>query len=210
MTTERSSSDAIAAITASRSQSLTKIVYKELEHRILSGEMKAGERLNEQSLAQALGVSRGPIREARRSLEQAGFVVSIPGKGTFVRKVDEAELAENYDIRALLTGFACAMVAKSGSDRDKATLQSLVSQMQEASRAADDKRYYALNVQFHEKLMKIAGHRRAEQIYQAHVKETHLSRHLSLTQRVKMEESNAEHAAILNAIVAGDPEQARK
>ena len=65
-----STPDAITAIMHSRSQSLTAIVYDELERRILKGEIKAGDRFNEQSLANALGVSRGPVREARRSLEK--------------------------------------------------------------------------------------------------------------------------------------------
>ena len=64
---------ALAAIELRRTQSLTAIVSKELERMILSGEIKAGERLNEQLLATRLGVSRGPVREATRALERAGL-----------------------------------------------------------------------------------------------------------------------------------------
>jgi DNA-binding GntR family transcriptional regulator len=202
-------SDAIAAIMQSRSQSLTAIVYDELERRILKGEIKAGDRFNEQSLANALGVSRGPVREARRSLEKAGLVVSSPGRGTFVRQIDQTELAENYDLRALLTGFACSRLAESGGARQRAALVALVERMDAAIDAEDETTYYALNIEFHNLLMRYAKHSAAERIYQDLIKESHLSRQLSLARTPKMKESNAEHAEMVAAITARDIERAR-
>jgi DNA-binding GntR family transcriptional regulator len=201
--------DATTAIMHSRSQSLTAIVYDELERRILKGEIKAGDRFNEQSLASALGVSRGPVREARRSLEKAGLVVSSPGRGTFVRQIEPVELAENYDLRALLTGFACAKIAESGTARQKASLAAFVERMKTAIDAEDETTYYALNIEFHRVLMEHARHSAAERIYQDLVKESHLSRQMSLARTPKMKESNAEHAEIVAAIVAKDVERAR-
>lgn len=201
--------DAIAAIMQARTQSLTAVVYEELERRILAGELRGGERFNEQSLAHSLGVSRGPVREARRFLEHAGFVVAIPGRGTFVRKLEQSELGEIYDIRALLTGFACARIATSGTSKQATALQRLVRKMDDAIAAPDEARYYALNIEFHDVLMDSAGHKRAAQLYQDHVKETHLSRQMALSQQPRMKESNAEHAAIVEAILAGDSDRAR-
>lgn len=193
----------------SRSQSLTAIVCDELERRILKGEMKAGDRFNEQSLANALGVSRGPVREARRFLEKAGLVVSSPGRGTFVRKIDQTELAENYDLRALLTGFACARIAEAGTVRDRAALAALVERMDTAISVENELKYYALNVEFHSALMALAKHNAAERIYQDLVKESHLSRQMSLARTPKMRESNAEHAEMVAAIKSRDAERAR-
>ncbi|HEY7645324.1 MAG TPA: GntR family transcriptional regulator [Hyphomicrobiales bacterium] len=210
MKTSTNSPDAITAIMHSRSQSLTAIVYDELERRILKGEIKAGDRFNEQSLANALGVSRGPVREARRSLEKAGLVVSSPGRGTFVRQIDPAELAENYDLRAMLTGFACARLAEASTTRQRAALSAFVERMDAAIAAEDETTYYALNVEFHAALMAHAKHRAAERIYQDLVKESHLSRQMSLARPPKMRESNAEHAEMLQAIAVKDVERARR
>ena len=209
MKTPSNPPDAIAAIMLSRTQSLTAIVCDEIERRILKGEMKAGERFNEQSLANALGVSRGPVREARRFLEKAGLVVSSPGRGTFVRKIDQAELAENYDLRALLTGFACVRIAEAGTVRQKNALAALVARMETAIDGEDETTYYALNVEFHSLLMMHAKHKAAERIYQDLVKESHLSRQMSLARTPKMKESNAEHAEMVQAIIARDTERAR-
>lgn len=209
MKTSTNSPDAITAIMHSRSQSLTAIVYDELERRILKGEIKAGDRFNEQSLANALGVSRGPVREARRSLEKAGLVVSNPGRGTFVRQIENAELAENYDLRAMLTGFACARLAQASTARQRAALSAFVERMDAAIAAEDETTYYALNVEFHAALMAHAKHRAAERIYHDLVKESHLSRQMSLARTPKMRESNAEHAEMMNAIAARDVERAQ-
>ena len=209
MKTSTNSPDAITAIMHSRSQSLTAIVYDELERRILKGEIKAGDRFNEQSLANALGVSRGPVREARRSLEKAGLVVSSPGRGTFVRLIDPEELAENYDLRAMLTGFACARLAEASTTRQRAALSAFVERMDAAIAAEDETTYYALNVEFHAALMAHAKHRAAERIYHDLVKESHLSRQMSLARTPKMKELNAEHAEMMQAIAAKDAERAR-
>ena len=209
MKTPSTQPDAIAAIMLSRSQSLTAIVCDEIERRILKGEMKAGERFNEQSLANALGVSRGPVREARRFLEKAGLVVSSPGRGTFVRRINQTELAENYDLRALLTGFACVRIAEAGTTRHKNALAALVGRMETAINAEDETTYYALNVEFHNLLMVHAKHKAAERIYQDLIKESHLSRQMSLARKPKMKESNAEHAEMVEAIIARDTERAR-
>jgi DNA-binding GntR family transcriptional regulator len=209
MKTPSNQPDAITAIMLSRSQSLTAIVCDEIERRILKGELKAGDRFNEQSLANALGVSRGPVREARRFLEKAGLVVSAPGRGTFVRKIDQAELAENYDLRALLTGFACARIAEAGTVRQKNALAAFIGRMETAINAEDETTYYALNVEFHAVLMVHARHKAAERVYQDLVKESHLSRQMSLARTPKMQESNAEHAEMVQAIIAKDAERAR-
>mgnify|MGYP000559380269 CR=1 FL=1 len=152
---------------------------------------------------------RSPVREARRSLEKAGLVVSSPGRGTFVRQIDSAELAENYDLRAMLTGFACARLAETSTARQRTALSAFVERMDAAIAAEDETAYYALNVEFHAALMGHAKHRAAERIYQDLVKESHLSRQMSLARTPTMKESNAEHADMLQAIAAKDVERAR-
>ena len=201
---------AVAAIELRRSQSLTAIVCKELERMILSGELTAGEHLNEQLLATRLGVSRGPVREATRALERAGLVTVIANQGVFVRQIGFEEATEIYDVRAVVFGFACQRLAGQLSAEHETELAGLVAQMNDAIERGDSTGYYTLNLRFHDVMMTFASHRRAQQVYESLINETHLFRQRSLVSRDSMKESNGEHAAILKAISEGNSERARK
>jgi DNA-binding GntR family transcriptional regulator len=203
-------SETVGAIADHRSNSLAAIVQREVERMIVSGDLAAGERINEQHLATRLGVSRGPVREALRALERTGLVQSITNLGTFVRKVGIEEVSEMYDMRAVVFGFACAQLASRATDKQKKTLSALVEEMDAAIAAGDASEYYRLNLRFHDLVMEFSGHRRAEKIYQALVREAHLFRQRSLQPVASMQESNAEHAAIVAALFAGDRTAARR
>jgi DNA-binding GntR family transcriptional regulator len=201
---------AVAAIELRRTQSLTAIVSKELERMILNGELKAGERLNEQALATRLGVSRGPVREATRALERAGLVTVVVNQGVFVRQIGFEEAVEIYDVRAVVFGFACQRLAGRLSTAQAAELADLIAKMDEAMGRGDSTTYYALNLRFHDSIMSFAGHRRAKQVYESLINETHLFRQQALGVRESMKESNDEHVAILKAMTDGDAERARR
>lgn len=197
------------AIAQRRSVSLTSIVQKELESMILSGRVKSGERLNEQQLAKQLGVSRGPVREAVMALESAGLLESSANRGSFVREVSLDELLELYDIRGLLTGFACQLIAEQGTADQKRALRDIFVLMQESSEQEDLTNYYEHNIAFHNALLEFSGHKKITEIYMALAKQTHLSRLSVLARTGNMKESNAEHAKILDAIDRGDGKRAR-
>jgi DNA-binding GntR family transcriptional regulator len=203
-------SETVGAIADRRSNSLAAIVQREVERMIVSGDLAAGERINEQHLATRLGVSRGPVREALRALERTGLVQPITNLGTFVRKVGIEEVSEMYDMRAVVFGFACAQLAGRATDKQRKTLGALVEEMGAAIAAGDTSEYYRLNLRFHDLVMEFSGHRRAEEIYQAMVREAHLFRQRSLQPVASMQESNAEHAAIVAALHAGDAAAARR
>jgi DNA-binding GntR family transcriptional regulator len=204
------SEDAIAAIALRRTQSLTGIVQKELERMILSGEIKAGERLNEQALATRLGVSRGPIREATRALERAGLLTSVVNQGVFVRRIEDDEASEIYDVRGAVFGFACRRLAERITPEQVGALEVLVTRMGRLAEAGDGAGYYRLNLEFHDAVLTFAAHRRAKETYEGLIKETHLLRQRSLVSPARMNESNAEHAALVQALAAGDGERARR
>ena len=203
------SPEALAAIELRRTQSLAAIVSKELERMILSGELKAGERLTEQALATRLGVSRGPVREATRALERTGLVTVVANQGVFVRQIGFAEALEIYDVRAVVFGFACRHLAGRLSAQQETELGELVAQMDDAIGRGDSTTYYSLNLRFHDTIMTFAAHGRAKQVYESLINETHLFRQRSLRSSDSMKESNDEHRAILKAIADGDGERAR-
>jgi DNA-binding GntR family transcriptional regulator len=204
------SPQALAAIELRRTQSLTAIVSKELERMIVSGEIKAGERLNEQLLATRLGVSRGPVREATRALERAGLVTVQVNQGVFVRQIGFEEAIEIYDVRAVVFGFACQRVAGRLSSAQERELTDLIGGMDEAAGRGDNKTYYELNLRFHDAILTFAGHGRAKQVYEMLIKETHLFRQRALGAQESMAVSNGEHRQILKALAEEDGERARR
>ncbi|MFH5926007.1 GntR family transcriptional regulator [Roseomonas xinghualingensis] len=186
-----------------------------LEQLILSGEIAPGARINEVALAARLGLSRGPLREALRGLERDGLVAAGPaGQGMSVRRLEPEEMAELYDMRALLQGFILARLAQRVADRALPArvleeLRAQVAAMEEDASAGNATGYYARNLAFHAALHEAAGHRRAAGLYESLLKESHLARQRSLSRSVRMRESNAEHAAMLDAVAAGDAAHAR-
>ncbi|WBV45119.1 GntR family transcriptional regulator [Pseudoroseomonas cervicalis] len=192
-----------------RTASLTSVVREELERMILDGRAAAGSRLNEQALAARLGVSRGPVREAIRGLEHQGLVITVVNQGSYVRKLSAEEALELYDLRALLTGEVCATLATTRPAAAEARLAALVAAMEAAAAQDDAPGYYALNIEFHAALFEHGAGARAQRIHADLGKELTLFRRRALVQPEKMRESNAEHAAILAALRAGDAAAAR-
>src|SRR5712672_2502855 len=103
---------AAATIALVRSNSLPTLVQKELERMILAGDLAAGAKLNEAAVADLLGVSRGPVREAFRALEESGLVRLEKNRGVFVRKIGVHEADEIYELRAVLDEFVGRRVAQ--------------------------------------------------------------------------------------------------
>jgi DNA-binding GntR family transcriptional regulator len=200
----------LEAIALRRAQSLTAIVQEELERMIVSGELSAGDRLNEQALAQRFGVSRGPVREAMRALERAQLVTTRLNQGFFVREISPEEASELYDVRAVVYGFICGRLAERISEAEIANLEKHVERMDAAIAANDPATYYRLNLKLHEDSILYARHGCAQQTYQSLINETHLTRQRSLHTKERMSESNEEHKALIAAFKAGDAELARK
>jgi DNA-binding GntR family transcriptional regulator len=189
---------------AARGPSLSKVLCDQLEGMILSGEMKPGERLNEQQLAQRFGVSRGPIREAIRALEGAGFVEAVTNRGVFVRRLTVAEVRELYDVRAALFGLAGRLLAERADDALIGRLESLLETMERAAEDRDFDAYYPLNLTFHETIVDGSGNTTLATQYRAFVKRLNLFRARSLVQGGGLAVSNREHREMVAAIAARD------
>lgn len=200
----------VEAISERRSQSLTALVRDEIERQILGGEIAGGARLNEAALATRLGVSRGPIREAVRLLERDGLVTSIVNQGSFVRQVSIEEANELYELRAAIVGYACSTLAERITPEGLSELEGLVRLMDESAERGEAAAYYEVNLEFHDRIMEMAGRSRSAAIYQNLVKETHLFRRRSLMSAEAMAASNLEHREILDALARGDRDAARE
>lgn len=195
---------------ASNVQTLTVLVQREIERRILTGALPAGERLSESALAIDMGVSRGPVREAMRGLQQAGLVDIVANKGVVVRSIGYDEAADLYDLRGSLFGFMCETLARRRDDAQCTILRDKLDGMETAIRAGDKDIYYRLNIEFHEAIVEFCDNSRARALYESIVKEMHLFRRRGLSLIENMEASVHEHEAIAEAIIAGRAEAARR
>ncbi|MCW5632559.1 MAG: FCD domain-containing protein [Rubrivivax sp.] len=185
-------------------------IAEQLQQLIYGGEVAPGERLNEVALAQRMGTSRGPIREAIRTLAGIGLVAAVPNRGFFVRQISVREMLEIYELRALLFAFAAERAAEHLSAADRAEFGQLLEGMDAACAADNGQRYYVLNLRFHALLMAQARNRRIELAYEAQVKELHLFRRRYFNAAINMRRSNNEHRRIFEAIAEGRAERARK
>jgi DNA-binding GntR family transcriptional regulator len=190
--------------------SLGSRVQAELEQLIAQRHLRPGERLNEVTLARRLGVSRGPVREAARALERKGLVTVILNRGAFVRTLTIDEAMEIYDLNAVLFGFAASRVAASVTAAQAIELRDLVDGMDSAGTAMDREAFFALNVRFHDSILAFAANRQVQAVYAEYTRKLLLLRRRSFDRKTTMAEANAEHRRVLDAILAGDPEQARR
>ncbi|MBC8751357.1 phosphonate utilization associated transcriptional regulator [Paraburkholderia podalyriae] len=192
-----------------RRHSLTTLVRDEIERHIVDGSLAPGEKLNEADWAARLRVSRGPVREAFRALEQAGLVRTVKNRGVFVRTVSLAEADEIYAVRAVLEEAACRMLAARIDAGKLAVLRDWVDAMRAALASHDHDAYARANVAFHDALVAAAGNSKLYDTYRRLVSELKLFRRAALVvQGDAMAHSLAEHRAILTALASRDAEQA--
>lgn len=131
-------------------------VYETLMERIIAGDLEPGETLVEAQLAQELGISRSPIREALRQLGQDGLVITQPNSATTVSPMDEFAIDQVFEIRDLLESCLVAHAAVVRTDEELAECAAIIERMPEAANSEDIRRYAELDVQFHRLLWRMA------------------------------------------------------
>jgi len=124
--------------------------FEKIKEAIIKGHFKPGEKLVEQTLAQEMGVSRTPVREAIRRLEAEGFVVSIPRKGVVVSRADKEEIVQLYSIRAELEGLAARWAIENADEDDIRKLDEAISRMEETAASGDLDGVVQSNALFHD------------------------------------------------------------
>lgn len=178
-----------------------------IRQRIFRRELEPGSWIDEVKLAQEYGISRTPLREALKVLAAEGLVTMKVRRGAYVTEVSERDLAEVYHLLSLLESDAAAVVAGRASDADLKELQALHADLAAATNDRD--RFFAINERFHMRVLEIAGNRWRNQMVADLRKVMKLNRHNSLLKSGRIAESLAEHAAVMQALVARDPEATR-
>jgi phosphonate utilization transcriptional regulator len=175
------------------------------ERRIVAGELAPGAKLNEAELASAMGISRGPVREAFRALEQAGLVQTEKNRGVFVRLVSLEEANEIYEVRAALESQIGRLAAERAKPAQLERMRAIVKRMHSAGRKRDPDAYFPLNIEFHELLAEAAGNRSLAAHYRRVVNELNLYRREAIQRNLDViPVSTREHEAVVEAIAKGD------
>ena len=192
-----------ASIVLLQSNSLPGLVQRELERMILAGDIVPGSKLNEASLAKALGVSRGPVREAFRALEESGLVRLEKNRGVYVRQIPIEEADDIYELRAVLDDFVGRRVAATASPEAVRELRGDIVRMEKATARNDVDGYLTANLDFHDRLVKLAGNAKLLLTYRRLANELRLFRRATLAQGDTLSVSTREHREIVDQIAAG-------
>lgn len=143
---------------------LRDVVFNTLRQAILRGELKPGERLMEIQLANKLGVSRTPIREAIRKLELEGLVLMIPRRGAEVAEITEKSLRDVLEVRGALEELAVKLACKKITDEQIAELRAAEKEFEQALSSGDVTVYAEADVKFHDVIYRATDNQRLIQL----------------------------------------------
>lgn len=161
-------------------------------------------RLDERQLAQSLGVSRTPVREAMAQLEREGFVHSVPRRGIYVVRKTRREVIEMIQVWAALESLAARLITVHASDDEIATLRSMFATFEDGTPHAKLDEYSEVNIQFHQAIIAMGGNgvliNLAENLF------THMRmiRRKTIAEEDRADRSIEDHLAIIQALEARD------
>jgi DNA-binding GntR family transcriptional regulator len=182
--------------------------HEHLRDEIISGSLTPGTELNEVTLAESLGVSRGPVREALGRLAIEGLVTIRPRRGAVVRALSNEEFIEAYQVREALEMMAVRLAVPKLTAEDLAAMESLIEEMARHAEAGDVQRFFEANTEFHQRFFRAADNRMLAELYRQLRGQIDRHRLRSLELRGDLRRSIVEHRAILWAAAKGDVERA--
>ncbi|QEL66419.1 transcriptional regulator, GntR family [Oryzomicrobium terrae] len=183
-------------------------VAERLRQRIFAHELKPGAWIDEQAIAEQYGISRTPLREALKVLASEGLVNLKPRRGCYVTELSPKDISDIFPLMALLEGRSAFEATERATDADRARLQALHDDLEQAARDGDIPRFFEANQEFHRTLQAITGNRWLLQVIQDLRKVLKLTRLHSLSAEGRLQQSLEEHRAILAAVLKGDPARA--
>ena len=189
---------------------LKDLVYLELKHKILTGEIVSQTRLMEIDLSEKMNVSRTPIREAIKRLADDGLVKVEPRRGAYVANISIKDMLDVFEVREDMEGFVTKLAAQRITDEEKQQLRAIAREYETALEKADDKEtIIALDEKFHNFIVKCSGNETLSELVK-YVQELSLRFRYLYYDDFSLYETTAEqHNRIMEAINAGRDEEAR-
>ena len=175
-----------------------------LRQSIIDGTIPSGEELNQAQIAERLGISRGPVREALGQLEQEGLIRSVPYKGVIVTPLTPTYVRELYSLRSALETFALREGLERGDPDDIAALRRIVDAMRTAAKKSDSRELARLDLRFHSSIIHMARHTLLERTWTP--LKIGVQRCLHTRHRIysSLDEVVGSHPELLEAMVQGD------
>jgi len=189
---------------------LRELVLDAIRGAIMNGTLQPRERLMEIQMAEELGVSRTPIREALRKLELEGFIVMVPRKGAYVSDLSFKDIADVFEIRAALEGLAAGLAAERITEEELERMERLLVEKQEAITQDDIGKLVEVDTKFHELMYQASRNVRLGSIISNLREQIQRFRLTSLSYPGRNKLSLEEHKKIVEAIQARDYQLARQ
>lgn len=189
---------------------LRELVFEHIKRAIITGELKPGERLMEVQLAEKLGVSRTPVREAIRKLELEGLVVMVPRKGAFVSDVSLKDIIDVFEVRETLEGLASYLAAERITKEEIDNLTEILRRTKENVEKGDNQGIIECDVKFHDAVFNASRNEKLIQIMANLQEHIHRFRIIYVNMAERANRLVEEHGELLNAIKSGNAQQARK
>ena len=191
-------------------QPLREVICESLRNAIKNGKLKPGERLMEVQLAEELGISRTPVREAIRKLEQEGYVIMLPRRGTYVSSVSVHDVQEIFEIRTALESLSTGLAARRIENEELEQLQKLLAAIEGYIDKHDIDNIVKTDIEFHDLLYKVSRNERLSGIISNLKEQLSRFRTLSMSYPGRLKETLEEHREMVEAIASGDVEAARE
>lgn len=190
------------------SKSLTTLIYNKLREDILNAVYKNDEKIIEAKVADEIGVSRTPVREALKQLELDGLVENIPNRGVIVKGVTEKDIDDIYTMRIAIEGIAARWSVEKMNEKSLKNLIEIYELMEFYTQKKDVDKTFELNTRFHETIYKAACSRYLEHTLSDFQQFIRSVRKKSLGSEGRLEEALKEHKNILDAFIERDVEKA--
>ena len=189
---------------------LREIVYEELKMQILKGKITPGTRMMEVEMAEQMGVSRTPIREAIRKLEKEGLVTIEPRKGAYASQLSQKDMTEIIEVREYLEGLAAYYAAKRATEEQKEALKRVCLRYDDAVEAKNSQEMIKFDTEFHHLIVEAAENKILVHLVEQLQELVLRFRYLYYDTFKRGEKMPAEHHAILDSILAGDADKAQE
>lgn len=187
-----------------QSRSLAMVVQEQILHLIMQGAFEMGEKLPEPSLAARLAVSRGPVREALRALQETGLVTITKNRGAFVTQLDDRDVRELYEVRVGLDEMVGSLLAARISGDQVLELRSMVERMEKSLQVGNLLHFFRQNIAFHDRIVEMTGNAKLLAVYRRVTGEMQLLRQRGIERGGGRLVSNREHADIVDALASGE------
>lgn len=180
------------------------IIYEQLVSAIVTGKIKEGERIVESELANLLGVSRSPVREAMKMLEIDGLIELTPYRGVSVTKITAKDVRENLELKGMIEGFASGIGAQRFGNEVIDQLETILEKLEKHISDEEFQSVLDTNIEFHHKIVESVQNEKLTKFYEALTQSIRRFYSISFAMSPEYGFSLVEHREILNKLKAKD------